>query len=104
MKLREFFRRYKIKAKTFWTILIITIAEIGLILWCNNWMPTPAMIPPFIQFILIFENRDVWAKLSEKEKEELTLSEDDVSNFVRGVEQKLKTGITVEEIIAKILS
>ncbi len=104
MGLRNLFRKWKIKAKTFWTILAITIIEVGLILWCNNWMPSPAIIPPFIQFILIFENRDVWAKLSEKEKEELTLSEDDVSNFVKGVEQKLKTGITVEEIIEKILN
>lgn len=101
MKIREIFRKYKIKAKKLYTIAAITILEVVMILWLSNWTPTPAIIPPFIQFVLIFENRDGWSKLSEKEKEELTLSEEDLDNFIRAITEKIKK-LPVEEIIKEI--
>ncbi len=97
------FNKYKVKANKFYTILIITIVEILLILWLSNWQFSPAIIPPFIQFLLIFENRDVWSRLSNEEKEDLTLTESDITNFVIGIEKKLSKGKSVEQILEKIL-
>lgn len=97
------FKKYKVKAKKFYTILFITILEIIMILWLNDWRLSPVMIPPFIQFILMFENRDLWSKMTEEEKEELTLSEEELSNFVKNIIKNKEKGLTAEEILSKIL-
>ena len=100
--MRGIFRKYKIKAKKLYTIILLTILEMFMILWISNWVPNPYMLVPFVQFIAIFENRDVWSKLSEDEKKEITLSEDELDKFVIGIEKQIKKGISVEDILIEI--
>ena len=100
--IRKFFRKYKIKAKKIYTVVILTILEIVMILWYTNWVFTPMIFIPLIQFVAIFENRDVWKKLSEKEKKEIILSEDELDNFVKGIVESLSDGMTIDEILEKI--
>ena len=64
--IRKFFQKRKISAKKLLTIIILTIIEIIIILWINNWELSPYMIAPFIQFVLILEKKDVWDKLTKK--------------------------------------
>ena len=100
--MRKFLRKYKIKAKKLYTIIALSILEVILILWCNNWVPTPALLAPAIQFVLIFEYRDVWDKLSDKEKKELTLSEDELDKFVIGIEKEIKDGKSANDILIEL--
>lgn len=100
--IRKFIRKYKIKAKKLLTVIFISIIEIVLFLWSNNWMPSPIVLVPLIQLALIFEKKNVWARLTEKEKKEILLSESDVDNFVRGVEKLLESGKTSREILKEI--
>jgi len=94
----NFIRKYKIKAQKFLTIILLTIIEIILILWLNDWVFTKVMFAPFIQFVMMFEQKDVWSKLTEKEKEEILLSETDVSKFVEAIKNWLKSGKSVQDI------
>lgn len=96
------FKNLKIKAKTFWFIAAITALEIIILLWCNNWQFTPAIIPTFIQFLLVIDHKDVWKKLSDEEKEKVLLSEDDVEGFVRGVKKLCEEGKSTQEILDHI--
>ena len=102
MKLREIFRKYKIKAKKIYTVIILTIIEIVMILWFNSWVPTPMIMIPLVQFVAIFEHRDVWKKLTEKEKSEITLSEEELDNFIKGIIENVLEGKSVEEIIKNV--
>ena len=100
--IRNIFRKYKIKAKKLYTIIALTILEMVMILWYGNWIPTPIILIPLIQFVAIFENKDIWSRLSEDEKKEITLSEDELDNFVIGIENKIKQGISIEDILIEI--
>lgn len=95
-------KKYKIKAKRIYTIILLTIMEMFLILWIGDWIPTPVILVPLIQFIAIFENRDTWAKLTEKEKEEFTLSEDELDSFVIGIVSELALGKKLSDILENI--
>ena len=96
------FSKWKIRAKNLKTIIALTILEIILILWYNDWKFHPVIIATLVQFSLIFERRDVWSRLTKKEKKEVLLDEDDVENFVKGVEVLIKKGKTSGEILEKI--
>ena len=100
--MRGIFRKYKIKAKKLYTVIFLTILEMFMILWISNWVATPLILVPFIQFIAIFENRDVWKKLTDDEKKEITLSEDELNKFVIGIEKQIKKGISVEDILIEM--
>jgi len=102
MNLRNIFKKFKIKSKSFIVVTILTIIEIVLILWCNDWIFTPAIVPIFIQYIMIFEKRDVWDRLSEKEKKEIMIDEDDITKLIKGIEKLLDEGQTAEDIIKEI--
>ena len=97
-------RKYKIKAKKLYTVIFISIIEIIMILWWNSWAFTPAIFAPLIQLAMIFENRDVWKKLSKKEKEEITLTEEEFDDFVKGVVISIVDGLSTSEILKKIKS
>ena len=100
--MRGLFRKYKIKAKKLYTVIFLTILEMFMILWISNWVATPLILVPFVQFIAIFENRDVWKKLTEKEKKEITLSEEELNNFVYNIESKIKKGMSSEDILVEM--
>ena len=101
-KIIEKIKKYKVKAKKLYTIIALTIIEMIAIVWWNSWIITPAILAPLIQFVAIFEHRDVWAKLSEEEKKEITLSEEDLDNFVKGVVRTIIDGKNIEDILKKI--
>lgn len=101
MGLVKFIRKYKIKAKKIYTVILLTILEIIGIIWLNNWVITPVILVPLIQFVAIFEHRDVWKKLSEEEKAEITLTELELDNFVRVIVEKLEY-MSLEEILIEI--
>ena len=100
--IRNIFRKYKIKAKKLYTIIALTILEMVMILWYNNWVLAPVILIPLIQFVAIFENKDIWSRLSEDEKKEITISENELDSFVIGIENKIKQGISVEDILIEI--
>lgn len=101
MTLKEKIRKYKIKAKKFYTVILLTIVEMFIILWACNWVLTVAIMAPLVQFVAIFENRKGWSKLSEEEKKELTLTEEELTNFIKVVAEKLDY-MTTEEIIQEL--
>lgn len=101
---KKIFKKYKINAKKFGTVVFVSILEIVLILWLNNWMLTPALIPLIVQIALIFERKDIWGKMTRKEKEELFLSEEELKNFIQAVLKRKEEGKTVNEIILEIKS
>ena len=82
--------------------LFLTILEAVGLLWYNDWKFTWYVFLPLIQFILIFEKKEAWNKLSDEEKEKILLSEDDISGLVRGVEKLVKEGETADSILEKI--
>ena len=100
--MRKIFKKYKIKAKKLYTVIALTLLELFIIFVCNDYQPHLAMIAPLVQFCLIFEKRDIWTRLSEKEKKEILLDEEDVDNFVIGVEKLIKKGKTSGEILEEI--
>lgn len=94
------FNKYKVKSKSFTVILILTIIEIIMVLWLNNWQFTPLIFPPFIQFVLIFENRDVWKKLSPKERENLSTGDLlllEILDRIKGITEKKDDTLNDEE-------
>lgn len=102
MTLRKLFKKWKVKLSSFLLVSLLTILEVILILWCNNWAFSPAIVPIFVQYIMIFEHRDIWKRMTKKEKEEVMLSEDDVGNLIIGIEKLLKEGKTGKEILDEI--
>lgn len=100
--IRKFFQKRKINAKKLLTIILLTITEMIIILWINDWVISPFLLAPFIQFVMIFEKKDVWDKLTEKEKKEVMLDEDDVTGFVKGIERLIAEGKTSAEILEEI--
>lgn len=100
--IRKFFQKRKVSAKKLLTIILLTIAEIVIILWFNDWNVSPYLIAPFIQFVMILEKKDVWDKLTEKEKKEVMLDEDDVTGLIKGIERLIEEGKTSEEILDEI--
>lgn len=102
MTIRSLFRKFKIRAKTLIFIGILTILEVVFLFWHNNWNFTIAAIIPLIQFILIFERREKWDKLSEEEKEKVLISEQTLDGFVKGIEKMINEGETSESILKKI--
>ena len=100
---REIFKKYKIRAKKFYTIIALSLLEIVLLIWYFNWEFNAYVVIPLIQFVLMFEKRDIWAKLTEKEKEELLLSEVDIYNFIEGVKKLTKKNKTTKEIVDEII-
>jgi hypothetical protein len=99
---KKLFKKYKIKAKKFYTVVILSIIEIFLILWASNWQFTLAIIPVGIQLAFIFEQRDIWARLSEEEKKEVLLSEIEVEALIKGIEKLVKDGRSSSEILEEI--
>jgi len=102
MSIRSYFRKFKIRAKTFYFIICLTVLEVILLLWSNDWAYTPAIIPVFIQFALIFERREKWKQLTDEEKEKIMISENDITGLVKGIESLFKEGYDSDTIIAKI--
>jgi len=102
MTIIDFFRERKIKAKKFYSVILLTIVEILLLWWGLEWQLKPVMLVPFIQFIAVFENRDIWKRMTEEEKKRCMLSEDDVKKFIRGIEKFIKDGKSSEDIIEEI--
>lgn len=100
--IRELFKKIKINVKKLISVIIISILEVVMLLWWNDWVFTPAVFIPAIQLILIIEKSDVWSKLSEKEKEEILLSNEEVENLIKGVEFLIKKGKTSNEIFNEI--
>ena len=100
--MRSLFKKYKVKAKKLYTIILLTIIEMVMIVWYNNWVPTPMMLIPLVQFIAIFENRDICKKLTEEEKKEITLSEEELDSFVYNIESKIKKGMSSEDILIEM--
>ena len=97
--IRKFFRKRKVNAKKLISIILLSILEVITLLWWNDWEFTPAVFIPAIQFYLIFEKRDVWSKLSEKEKEEILLNKDDVENLIKGIGKLIGEGKNSTEIL-----
>lgn len=102
MTIRSFFRKLKIRVKTFLFITILTILEVILLFWKNDWKPTFIMLLPLVQYVLIFEKKAKWDKLSDEEKEEVLISEDNIIGLVRGVEKLVGEGETADSIMKKI--
>lgn len=106
MNLRNLFKKWKIKLKSFILVTILTVVEIGLVLLIayltKNWETAFAIIPTLVQYIMIFEKRDVWERLTDKEKEEIMLSEDDVSGLILGIEKLIGEGKTGKEVLDEI--
>ena len=102
MWLTDLFKKYKIKAKKLYTIIALSVLEIVVMLYFNSWVFTPAIFAVLLQFFMILENKDIWKRLTDDEKKELTLSEDEIDNFVKGIADELANGITVEEILITI--
>lgn len=95
-------RKYKIKAKKLLTVILLSIIEIVWLLWANNWVPSPVILAPLIQFAFIIEKKKVWSKLSEKEKEKILISEDTLLGLVKGVIVLNENGIEADSIVEKI--
>ena len=102
MGILKFIRKYKVRAKKLWTVIVLTIIEIIGIIWLSGWIITPAILMPLAQFVAIFEHKDVWEKLSKKEKAEITLSEEDLDNFVKGIIESIIDGLSIEDLLLKI--
>lgn len=100
--IRKFFQKRKVSAKKLLTIILLTITEMVIILWINDWAVSPYLLAPFIQFLAILEKKSVWDKLTEKEKKEVMLDEDDVTGLVKGIERLIEEGKTSDEIIKEI--
>ena len=95
-------KNYKVKAKKLYTVIILTIIEMIGIVWLSNWIITPAVLIPLVQFVAIFENRDVWKKLSKKEKEEITLTEEELDSFVKGIYNTIIEGKSLEDLLDRM--
>lgn len=102
MSIRSFFRKIKIKAKTFIFILGLTILEVILLISGNDGVFELYHLIPLIQLGLIFERRDQWSKLSEKEKEKVLISDNDLLGLVLGIEKLVKEGDSADIIVEKI--
>ncbi len=89
-RLRKWIRKYKFKAKKFIYITLLSIVEILLLLWGNDWQYTHAIFAVLIQYVLIFEK-----KVDE-------LKEGDLKSFLKGVMKLLKDGKTSDEILEEI--
>ena len=83
-------------------ILYHLISHRIVLLWSNNWAYTPAIIPTFIQFALIFERREKWKKLSDEEKEKIMISEDDIVGLIKGIKMLIEEGYDSDSIVEKI--
>jgi len=102
MSIKTLIKKYKIKAKKLYTIIALTIIEMFLIFWGCNWIIKPAIMVPLVQFVAIFENRNVWTKLTEEEKKEITLSEEELDSFVIGIVDELASGAKIANILERI--
>ena len=102
MSIHSFFRKLKIRLKTFIFITILTILEVVCLLWFNDWKFTFSAILPLFQLILIFEKKDIWNKLSDEEKEKILLSEDELLAFIEVVEKLSRKGDNADTILKKI--
>lgn len=102
MTIRSIFRKIKIRARTLLFISILTFLEVIALLGNNDWKFTWVAFIPLIQFVLIFERKDIWNKLSQVEKEKVLISEDTLTGLVLGVEKLLQEGDSVKKIIKKI--
>lgn len=96
------FKKYKVKAKKLYTIIMLSILEIILILWSNEWAFHIAIVPVFIQLAFIFENKDIWSRLTEKEKKEIMLAEEDIKKLIEGITKLLDEGKNSSEILDEI--
>ena len=95
-------KKYKVKAKKLYTVILLTIIEMIGIVWLSNWIITPAILIPLVQFIAIFEHRDVWKKLSKKEKAEITLTEEELDLFVKGIYNTILEGKSLEDLLDRM--
>lgn len=100
--IRKFFQKRKVSTKKLLTVILLTVAEIVIILWLNDWIASPYLIAPFVQFVMILEKKDVWDKLTEKEKKEVMLDEDDVTGLVKGIERLIEEGKSSEDILKEL--
>ena len=100
-KIKKFVRKYKISTKKLFYILILSIIEVFIILIGNGWVLNAAVLAPLVQFIAVLKSRDGFDKLSKVEKNEHSLSEDDLDNFIYAIAEKL-VYMTVEEILKEI--
>ena len=89
-KLRKWIRKYKFSAKKFIWITILSILEILLLLWGNNWQYNHAILAVLIQYVLIF-----------KRKIEV-LKEGDIKSFIKGVITLLEDDKNSEEILEEV--
>lgn len=89
-KLRKMIRKYKFRARKFIYITLLSIIEIFLLLWGNNWQYTNAIYAVLVQYVLIFE------KKIER------LKEGDIKSFLKGVMELAKDGKTSAEILDEI--
>jgi len=102
MSIRSYLRKFKIRAKSLYFIIVLTILEVVLFLWGNNWVFTPAIIPALLQLGLIIEKREKWKELTEEEKEKVLISEDTMIGFVKGIVELTEEGYDADTIINKI--
>lgn len=102
MSIRSYLRKFKIRAKSLYFVILLTFLEVVLFLWWNNWVFTPAIIPAFIQLGFIIEKKEKWKTLSEEEKNKILISEETVVGFVKGIIELVGEGNDSDTIINKI--
>ena len=89
-KLIRWIRKYKFKVKKFIYITILSIIEVLLLLWGNDWRFSYAIYAVLVQYILIFEK-----KIDE-------LKEGDIKLFIKGVIELFKDGKDFDDILKEI--
>lgn len=106
--IREYFKKLKVSANKLIFVIILSIIELVCLLYYFHWIITPenilAILAPLIQIGLIFERKDKWATMSEDERKDVLLSEDDITSLLKAVQILICLGKNPEEILEKIKS